>query len=67
MNIPLITWSVTLALVVLLIVCRFISACRFCNKGHHKIVEFGSEREEFFLPGDRIISDDEDYEEFDDI
>lgn len=51
----------------LIIVCRLVHAFRFCAKGKHRCISFGSEREEFFVPGDIDPEKDCDYDCFDDL
>lgn len=70
MNIPSIIWTSVVALIILFVIARFIRACLFCSKGHHRFIEFGSEREELFIPGDSLRlqnPENDDYEDFDDI
>lgn len=69
MNTALITWSCIVGLFALAVVLRFISALRFCAKGKHRIIAFGTERENLFIPGDPDPrkADDYDCEDFDDL
>ncbi len=61
MNTPLVTWSSIVSLVLLLIVLRLLRKNFSFNRAkHNKFIQLGSEREEFFVPGDTI--EDEDYE-----
>lgn len=61
LNIPLITWCViAFAMVALIII-------RVCQKNYNEpthsrhLIELGNEREEFFVPGDRLISKEDQY------
>ncbi|MCX4331651.1 MAG: hypothetical protein OSJ24_05585 [Muribaculaceae bacterium] len=68
MSTPLVIWSIIAGVFALILIVRLISAFIFCAKGNHRLFEFGSEREEFFIPGDPLPSDiDNEYEEFDDL
>ena len=66
---PLITWAALAALLIILFIARTAIAChrRRCrqHRKHMHIVEIGSERDEFFVPGDRPTHDkSRDYEDF---
>ncbi|WP_289684527.1 hypothetical protein [Paramuribaculum intestinale] len=66
---PLITWAALAALLIILFIARTAIAChrRRCrqHRKHMHIVEIGSERDEFFVPGDRPTYDkSRDYEDF---
>lgn len=69
MNTPIITWSCVAGIFVLFLIVRLCHACIFCAKGIHRFIEFGSEREEFFIPGDidPEKSTDYDFEDFDEL
>lgn len=70
MTTPLLTWSAIVALLLLIIIVRLWRAFIFCAKGQHRFMEFGSEREEFFIPGDPMtnsMDEDYDFEAFDDL
>lgn len=69
MTTPLITWGCMAALFLIVLIVRLFRAASFCSSGRHRMVEFGSEREEFFIPGDRSRYDrtTPDYDDFDDI
>lgn len=63
MNIQLIVWGCIAAVSMLIICARiysdFISGHKHNNVlGHHRFIEIGSEREEFFIPGDPSASSD---------
>lgn len=66
---PLLTWACIVGLFVVILVVRLFSAATFCAKGKHRLVEFGSEREEFFIPGDPDPRNINDYasDDFDDL
>lgn len=59
-NLPLIIWFVILTAVILLIIATTFGKRRHCATRRTKFLSFGSESEEFFVPGDESI----DYEEF---
>lgn len=75
MNIQIIIWTLVALLSLAVLITRF-SAVRYNRHDiRHKprprhrrinIIECGHEWEEFFVPGDRRIKDDYDYDEFDD-
>lgn len=61
-NIPLVTWCVVLAAVFVLILIRLLHKDRHSHRHvhlHHRVLEIGSEREEFYLPGDVVSNKDE--------
>lgn len=65
MNVPLITWSCIVAIIVLAFAVKmYVAVCRHSLKGH-KIFTIGREWEEIYVPGDRMIKNDYDYDEFD--
>lgn len=68
MNIPLFTWSCIVGLFVLILLVRLVRAFRFGTK---KVLDMGTELEEFYVPGDRLRRNgceyDDDYEDFDDL
>lgn len=62
LNIPLITWCIIVAAMTVLISVRLFHKSH--NPAHHHahhphMVEIGSERDEFFVPGDRVTNRDE--------
>lgn len=59
-NLPLIIWFVILTAVILLIIATTFGKRRHGATRRTKFLSFGSESEEFFVPGDESI----DYEEF---
>lgn len=69
MSTPFITWGCIVILFLLILLVRFVNAIKFCVKGHHRFIEFGSEREEFFLPGDPTAKEIDEYccDDFDDL
>lgn len=68
MSTPFIIWSIVAGLFVAVVLVRLVSAFLFCAKGRHRVITFGSEREEFFIPGDPMREDvDNDFEEFIDL
>lgn len=59
---PFITWALLVAFFIIVFIVRGSIACRRHHKGH--IIEIGSERDEFFVPGDRTCHDkSRDYED----
>ncbi|MDE5649909.1 MAG: hypothetical protein K2I35_02675 [Duncaniella sp.] len=76
MNVPLITWCCIAVAMIILVVLRILFATRHSeinhhsatvtNQRHHKLFEVGSEREEFFIPGDRLINNIDYYGDDDD-
>ncbi|MDO4172625.1 MAG: hypothetical protein Q4E63_01765 [Prevotellaceae bacterium] len=63
MSTPLLTWSVIVGLLVITTLIRLTRAVYVFVKGHGSIIEIGTEREEFFIPGDYLHDRDYDYEE----
>jgi hypothetical protein len=63
---PLLTWGAMVSLFVIILLIRFCRNIYKYLKGHN-LFEIGSEREEFYLPGDRLKYDDYDYNDFDDL
>ena len=63
MNYPLITWSLIVGMVTVIVMVRFVLASGIGRRNRHPMVEIGSEREEFFVPGDPVNSDDYDDED----
>ena len=63
---PLQTWGAIVSLFVIILLIRFCRNIYKYLKGHN-LFEIGSEREEFYLPGDRLKYDDYDYNDFDDL
>lgn len=69
MNTPLITWGCIVALVIIIMVINAIREVSKSAKRRQKFLCLGSEREEFYIPGDRDLSkkdnfDIEDYDDF---
>lgn len=62
MNTPLITWSCIVGLFLLLVIVRSTHSLISYRNRKHRFVTLGSEREEFFIPGDPVNEDDYDYE-----
>lgn len=60
MNTPLIAWVCIAAAIALLILTHIIkTTCHHSVRRHrHHFIEIGSEREEFFVPGDPIVRND---------
>lgn len=62
LNVPLITWCVIAFAMVALIIVRVSHKPHHSSMHHAHLFEIGSEREEFFIPGDRIVNDDTAYD-----
>ena len=60
MNLPLFTWHCIVALLALILIVRLVSVSRNGWMMKHRFFEIGDDREEFFVPGDRTIEEDED-------
>lgn len=64
LNVPLVTWFVIAFAMLALIIVRLCQKNYNSAHRHRHLIEVGSEREEFFVPGDRLhdkdIYDDED-------
>lgn len=60
LNVPLITWCVIAFAMAVLIVVRICHNTYNNSRRHAHIFEIGSEREEFFVPGDRLVKKEED-------
>lgn len=70
-NIPLLAFATIAAVTVLLLTHRVLTTMSRKHKPHtharhHHIIEMGREWEEIYVPGDKIIKNDYDYEEYDD-
>ncbi len=65
MDIPMLTWSCVVGLFILIVFVRLAHGFRVNAKGGHKLLELGSEREVFFIPGDPVKPEeyDDDCEE----
>lgn len=63
MSVPLIVWSIVAGMFALALLFRLGRACVCHLRGKHPLVELGHEQDEFFIPGDRPASDDEDYDD----
>lgn len=64
LNLPLITWCVIVAAMTVLITVRLFHkghnpAVRQHMQPHRHLMEIGNEREEFFVPGDKVSNRDE--------
>lgn len=66
MSNPMFLWYIIVGAVLLVFLIQFISSCtnRSHSHGKHRLVGSYREHEIFFVPGDRIIKDeDDDFEE----
>lgn len=52
MNTPLVAWACIVVLFLLVFAVRFAKLFSFSAKSGHRFIEWGSEAEEFFVPGD---------------
>ncbi len=61
MNTPIITWVLIVSILCIAVISRLFALIRFSNKRKRgiRVLEIGSEREEFFIPGDSTDYDDE--------
>lgn len=59
MNTPLVAWACIVGLFLLVFAVRFAKLFSFNAKGGHRFIEWGSEAEEFFVPGDAETLGDE--------
>lgn len=70
MSTPFITWAVIVAVAAAAIVFNLVRAVagRLAHHhGRHHFISLGSEREEFFIPGDVLKPDNNDYYDSDEI
>lgn len=59
MNTPLLIWSCTVLTIILTAAVKSaISAHRLLKKNNTPFIQIGSEREEFFVPGDPLTSEE---------
>lgn len=58
MNNPLLTWSCIIGLMLLIVIIKVMRHLTTKRHGHH-LIELGSEYEEFYVPGDLPITDDD--------
>lgn len=69
MSLPLIVWSCIAALFILILLAGIarhaLSSARTARHSH--IIGIGSEREEFYVPGDKRSLETYDYEDIDDL
>lgn len=65
MNTPLFTWGCIVGLWLLIVFVRLIRMASFCVREKHRVIELASEREEFYVPGDRLFQPEEEYNEDD--
>lgn len=64
---PITVWIITAATVAAIIIGRFFSSFhKYSTHKHHPFIEMGSERAEFWIPGDPRI-DADDYDDFEDL
>lgn len=62
MNIPLITWGCIVTLFIIILTVQLFNQSRQHRKRDQKILEIGSEREEFFIPADPNPMKTEEYD-----
>ncbi len=64
-NLPIVTWCVIVAAMLIVVLVRSVKG--FYNlRLHHRLIEFGSEREELFVPGDVTYNSSDRYGSLDD-
>ncbi|MDE6347921.1 MAG: hypothetical protein K2L60_04505 [Bacteroides sp.] len=63
---PLVIWTCVAIAMLAIVVVRLICAVHRCSHNTHSVFEWGREREEFWVPGDRLMSDYSEYEEYED-
>ncbi len=61
MDTPILTWTVTVSLLLAFMVIKTFGNMSSRNGGRRRLFEIGSERDEFYVPGD--ITNAEDYED----
>lgn len=66
MDTPMITWGCVVGLFLIILSIRTIRSMKDGHR-HLHIFEFGSEREEIFVPGDTLKIDDNDRDDIDDL
>lgn len=62
---PIIVWSCVIAALGIMLLIKLIHAVSASHQSHRRLIEIGTEREEFFIPGDRLSDDDDDCNEID--
>ena len=62
MNVPLLTWICMAAVVIVLLAAHVIHLRHSSRHSRHRMFGIGSEREEFFIPGDPLRRTDKDYD-----
>lgn len=67
---PFHVWICVAIAMLVIVVVRLIRAVYRCSHDSHRVLEWGREREEFWIPGDRLLSDyseSDAYEDFEDL
>lgn len=60
LNLPFLTWCAIVGVMMLLIICRVVKHLNQTQRqAGHALLQSGSEREEFFIPGDPMACDDD--------
>lgn len=67
MNVPLLTWCCIASVFAVMLLVRIYHLLRSHFVAGHRLVEMGREWEELYVPGDRLIKGEYDYDEFDDM
>ncbi len=62
MNTALVTWLIVAGMIVVISLTSIFKSILAYVKKHNKIITIGSEKEEFFVPGDILNKDTADYE-----
>lgn len=63
LNLPLITWCVIAFAMTALVIVKVCYGFYNRNHARHHLIELGSEREEFFVPGDRMYDREDKYDD----
>ncbi len=66
MNLPLITWSCIVGLFAVIVLVRIVYH-GYNSRVHHRLFEIGTEREEFYVPGDRMKTYNGEYDYSDEL
>lgn len=67
---PSVVWICVAIAMFVIVVVRLVCVAYKCSHGLHGAFEWGREREEFWVPGDRLLSDygeSDAYEDFEDL
>lgn len=62
---PVSIWICTAAIVAVIVLVSFVNKVVKSSKGRIHVFEMGHERDEFWIPGDKPISSDDEYDDYD--